>query len=782
MALPSCSGLPSDELRAFLEATSNGVWESDLHQQVTYLSEGWYAALGYAAADFAPAGSLNAWFAIVHPEDLTALQAADQRLAAGTADQISLELRVRDAANAWRWMRLYGRVVEWSADRAPLRILGSQQEITAPKQLAAELDRCRQLNGALQQVVPGLLCSVDAEGVVTECLSLGPDPLPLAADPTGRSLAELVPASVAAPLVAAIRRSAETQEEQTFAYQLPTGGTGRDFEVRLFPHGPGQTRCLLRDVTEQRGMDRRLAETQSEYERLLRSLPVGVFRFRLGADGAVREAFVSPRLAEVTHQPLDVLRRGQDAFADYIHPADLGRALAAVECLCTRETVVREDIRCLDAADAVVWVRLDLQSTVCANGERCIHGTASDVTAQKRSEEEFQQLQVRLQRTERMRAIGQLAGGVAHEFNNQLASVFFFVDSVKKGTLGTRQLHRYADLLRNGAERISELTQKLLDFSRQGSPKREIFDVHDVLRESLDILEQTLGCRIRVVRELLAPHSILLGDRAQISSAVLNLAINARDAMAGVGTLTVSTVCVTLDEEDCRRLPHENGFGPGTYIRLSVADTGEGMDAVTRERIFEPFFTTKPVGKGTGLGLAVVYGTMTDHGGAITVDSERGKGTTFHLFLPLCDLPSPQDATPATTCEVVPGTGHLLLVDDEMLLRVLLRDQLEEIGYKVTECAGGREAIRVLSESPGAVDGLILDVAMPDLSGLETYRALRQIRQNLPTLVITGFANHPDVPLLMEEGANDLVPKPADLGVLSQRLALLLQRPANGNA
>jgi CheY-like chemotaxis protein len=202
------------------------------------------------------------------------------------------------------------------------------------------------------------------------------------------------------------------------------------------------------------------------------------------------------------------------------------------------------------------------------------------------------------------------------------------------------------------------------------------------------------------------------------------------------------------------------------------------MDAITRERIFEPFFTTKPLGKGTGLGLAVVYGTVVDHAGAIAVDSQPGKGSTFHIYLPLCTSLPPLGTSPVGDTEPVPGTGQLLLVDDETLLRILLRDQLELIGYRVTDCADGNEALRRVSQAPEAVDGVILDVSMPGLSGLETHRALRQVRPDLPVLLISGSESHPDVPILLQEGARGLVTKPVNLGVLSRELVALLGHPA----
>ncbi|MDX9978844.1 MAG: PAS domain-containing protein [Lentisphaeria bacterium] len=779
MALPSSMDLPGTVERALLEAGCDGIWEDELPGRLSCLSDGWYASFGYTLADYPRPMPLNGWFGLCHPEDLPALAAAHAELAAGRSVAFRLGLRLRAADGAWRHLQVCGQVAARSADGVPVRLAGTLTDVTEQKELLASLATSQRRNEMFLRAVPDLLFVTDGEGRILDCSVPRPEWLAVSAEQfLGRNVREILPGSLAERMVAVIRQALGTQRMQTIEYRLTVHGAELDFEARLTPHGEGLVCCIVRDVTERRMMDRRLAEARNEYERLVRSLPVGVFSFRVGKNGTIRSAFVSPRMAEILRQPLRVLRRGRDGFASYLHPADLTRAHAAIDRLLAGETVVGDEFRCLGPAGDIFWVRFELQSAVLSGGERCLYGTASDITARKLAEEEYQQLQLRLQRTERMRGLGQLAGGVAHEFNNQLASVFFFVDSIKKGTLTPRQLQRYADLLRDGAQRISDLTQKLLDFSRQGSPRREVFDLHKVLGEFLDMLDQTLGCRIRVNRQLAAPSSLVVGDPCQISSAMLNLALNARDAMTDGGTLGFATACIELDAAACRALSHESGFGPGSYIRLSVSDTGEGMDAITRERIFEPFFTTKPLGKGTGLGLAVVYGTVIDHAGAIAVDSEPGKGSTFHIFLPLCANPLARAAIPVASAEPVPGSGQLLLVDDETLLRILLRDQLEQIGYQVADCADGREALERFSLEPGLVDGVILDVSMPGMSGLETHRALRQIRPTLPILLISGSGNHPDVPILLQEGAFGLVTKPVDLALLSQKLAALLGHAA----
>jgi PAS domain S-box-containing protein len=764
---------------AFLEATSDAVWENDLREGVSYLSRSWLRTLGFEEDDFPQPGKVNAWFSLVHPEDLPETQTLYEQHMRGETPHFQQELRVRAADGRWQWILSRGRVVDRLPDGSPARVIGTHIHIGAQKDLEAELVASRLRNEMLLQAVPDLLFVVDCDGNVIDYSA--PKPELLLVQPEeflGKNLHELLSPELAGNMLARIRHAADAQTMQTLEYSLPIDGKELDFEARITPYGPGLVSVIVRDITERRVIGRQLQEARGDYERLVRSLPVGVFSFRVSRSQGIRSAFVSPRLVELVHQPAAVLCQGREAFSKYLHPEDIPRALQTVQRLLEKECTVSDEFRCIDEQGTTIWVRLEVQSSSVVDDEFRIHGTASDITDRKRAESEYRELQQRLQRTERMRALGQLAGGVAHEFNNQLASVFFFVDSVKKGSLNPDQLCRYADLLRNNAQRTSELTQKLLDFSRQGTPKREIFDLHDVLRESIDILDQTLGRNIQVVRELRARCSLVLGDRSQIGSLLLNLAINARDAMAERGTLTVQTSCLDLDAERCRLLHHESDLRPGRYVCLSISDTGEGMDAETKEHIFEPFFTTKPMGKGTGLGLASVYGTVCDHAGAIGVESQPGRGTTFNIFIPACEAPASVAPEPPQPEQPLPrGKGqHLLLVDDETLLRFLLRGKCEEMGYRVTDCEGGAEAIRVLT-SGADIDAVVLDVTMPGMSGLETHRALQRLQPGLPTVAITGFTNHRDLPSLQEEGVRHVVAKPVDVRLLSHTLARLLDIP-----
>ena len=766
---------PAAPPQALLDALGDGFWENDLELGISHLSEGWLRFFGYTTDDFPQPGRLNAWFAVVHPDDIADAEASYQRHLAGDTPHWRQELRIRDAKGTWRWVLSRGQIVDSHPDGRPVRIVGTHLDISEQKERTRDLAATRQRSRMLLDAVPDLVFIGTREGKVVECSGQCPEGLvATGVGLLGEDLRDVLPQDLAGNLLDCLRETIDSQRMQTLACCLPVNGADRHFEARSTPCGADMACCIVRDITAPKQTIQRLDEARREYEHLVRSLPVGVFSFRTGRDGGVRNAYVSPRMAELLDQPAELIAKGADAFGQYVHPADRNRARDIVGVLLGGEARIREEIRCCGRGGGTVWIHLEVQSGQASPDEILIRGTIADITAQKRSEEEHRQLQMRMQKSERMRALGQLAGGVAHEFNNQLNTVLFFVDSIRKDKFTADQLKRYADLLYEGAARTSDLTKKLLDFSRQGSPTRVVFDLHRVLSEFLDMLAQTLGRRIRIQRILLAEVPMLFGDPAQINSSLLNLSINARDAMAGAGTITFATESVCLDAAQCRQLRHENELRPGNYLCLSVSDTGSGMDPKIRERIFEPFFTTKPSGKGTGLGLAAVYGTVIDHSGAIKVETQPGYGTTFRIFLPTCASPTaPAPAVPLG--KPVCGRGHLLLVDDETLLRILLREMLQGLGYQVTDCETGEEAVRLFEQSPMSVDAAVLDVAMAGMGGLDTYRALCRVRPGLPALAISGFSSHPDVPAMLREGVRELIPKPVDMVLLSHKLAELIQ-------
>lgn len=379
-----------------------------------------------------------------------------------------------------------------------------------------------------------------------------------------------------------------------------------------------------------------------------------------------------------------------------------------------------------------------------------------DITERKRLEEQLRQ-------SAKMEAIGQLAGGVAHDFNNLLTGIIGYASILSRELPEGSRGHHAARTIEATAERASELTRQLLGFARRGKLQVVPVDLHRSIYEVMALLSRTMDPSIRMTLNLNASNATVRGDPAQMHQVLLNLGINARDAMQAGGELTFATDVVDLDEEYCRA--HMEAH-QGRHVVLSVTDTGHGIPKEIQQRIFEPFFTTKTPGQGTGMGLATVYGIVKNHGGHLEVYSEPGKGATFKVYLPLS--PSPDADLPAETPSEPPhGTARILIVDDEEVVRAVAEDLLNELGYRVKTFSRGEDVLRYYADHHATVDLIILDLVMPGMDGRECFAALKAINPGVRALLSTGFGMNGRIQEALDEGMIGFVQKPyrlADLG------------------
>ncbi|HKR13738.1 MAG TPA: response regulator [Pyrinomonadaceae bacterium] len=360
-----------------------------------------------------------------------------------------------------------------------------------------------------------------------------------------------------------------------------------------------------------------------------------------------------------------------------------------------------------------------------------VQGIARDVTDRK-------QLELQLRQSQKMEAIGQLAGGVAHDFNNLLTAINGYSSLALQRTNPDERIRGYLEEIRKAGDRAANLTRQLLAFGRKQMLKPVVLNLNDVVADIEKMLRRLIGEDIRFTTKLDPALHKVKTDPGQIEQVLMNLVVNARDAMPFGGTMTVETANFEVDHEYAAR---HVGIAPGKYVRLAVSDTGCGMDQETKARIFEPFFTTKEKGKGTGLGLSTVYGIVTQSGGNIWVYSEPEKGTVFKVYLPQLqqDAEAPQKVEAETTAPR--GSETILLVEDEAVVRGLARQILEQAGYKVLDASGGDEAIRLCTEEMEPIDLLLTDVVMPETSGKEVAQRLTQLRPATRVLFMSGYTD-----------------------------------------
>lgn len=393
------------------------------------------------------------------------------------------------------------------------------------------------------------------------------------------------------------------------------------------------------------------------------------------------------------------------------------------------------------------------------NHSTCLLIAFMDVTEQKMMEDQIRQSQ-------KMDVLGQLAGGVAHDFNNMLTAILGSIELLYPHLMNNDKGMKLIGNIQQAATRSADLTQQLLSFSRKGQKDFVPLNLHETISETLTILEHTIDRKISLKTKLLAVNTQLTGNAALLQNALLNLGVNARDAMPDGGVITVATANMFLDENYCSGSPFD--IKPGNYIELSVADTGIGIDQETVTHIFEPFFTTKEVGKGTGLGLASVYGTVKEHCGALSVFSEPGVGTVFKIYLPVAATIHKEEAKQEDA--KISGIG-ILLVDDEDLIREIGKELLEMMGHKVFLAENGYEALEVYKKERENINLVILDLVMPKMGGRDTLKALRRLNPHVNVLIASGFNREGNWDELQHFGAKGFMTKPFTKNELEKAIA-----------
>jgi CheY-like chemotaxis protein len=326
-------------------------------------------------------------------------------------------------------------------------------------------------------------------------------------------------------------------------------------------------------------------------------------------------------------------------------------------------------------------------------------------------------------------------------------------------------VHESAKTIESAAEKAAELTKQLLGFARKGKNQNVPVNLNKVIREVVGLLGRTIDKNIHISQHLCADGTIM-GDPNQMQQVILNLAVNARDAMPKGGTLLIEMATTFLDEELC--IMHEDVV-PGQYIVVTVTDTGCGIHQEQLGRIMEPFFTTKEKGKGTGMGLAMVYGIVKNHGGAIHVSSEVGKGSIFKVFLPLV-ADKPDATVKGRMDEPIRGTGHILLVDDEDVVRKIASEMLRMLGYKVATAASGQEAVDYYREFSNEIDLIVLDMVMPEMNGQECFRELKIINPGVRAVLSTGYGLNGKAQEIIDEGMFGFITKPYHLREFSEAI------------
>jgi PAS domain S-box-containing protein len=734
-----------EQLRLATDAAEIGFWDVDLEHDRLFWPPRVKAMFGISPD---VSVTMQDFYNGLHPEDRDATAAAFAA-AVDPAVRATYDVEYRTVGKedgAVRWVAAKGRGM-FTDDGRCVRVLGTAIDITARKEEAARLAASE---AALVETAATLDASIAYAPIgfaffdrdhryvrVNETLAAS-NGLPVA-DHIGRNVAEIVPvnAPVVIPVLETVFRTGEAIPEAEVTGETPARpGEVRSWLTSVFPvfGSDGETRfagVTVVDITARKRAEERLAALNATLEARVEQAIADRDRTWNNArdmlavidtDGLLRA--VNPAWTSVLGWHADELTGRR--FLEFIHPDDrepsagaLTRAVAAP--MLGFENRLRH---CDGSYRSISWLSATEGNLVYASGR--------DVTDEKAREAELTAAQDALRQAQKMDAVGQLTGGIAHDFNNLLQGVAGSLDLIRRSPANPDRVRRWAEAGLQAAERGAKLTGQLLAFSRAQRLEAKPLSVTELIAGMRELLERTLGPEIAVALRLDPGPARVLADATQLEMAVLNLAINARDAMPGGGTLTIAMRPFIVERDPERE--------PGSYIELSVADSGSGMPPEVVARAFDPFFTTKDVGKGTGLGLSQVYGIARAAGGTARIESRPGEGTTVRLLLRQTAEALPQAPEESATAPAAKANAaSVLVVDDDADVRRFLHDSLEALGYKVRLAADGRAGLDALAAA--RPDVVLLDYAMPGMNGAEMFRAAQERQPGVPIIFASGYAN-----------------------------------------
>ncbi|WP_377298510.1 PAS domain-containing protein [Rhizobium sp. SGZ-381] len=677
------------------------------------------------------------FFASVHPDDLRRLKVAVAGILAGS-EVFSKDYRLLRSDGGYRWVHATGRAIR-NAEDEPVKFVGMLVDITEQKRIDEQLRIAQSAGGigTFEHIVGYGTISVSEQF----CRLFGLHPtkaLPV------RTLNGLI----------------HPQDEPMIDLSDPDGPQNeQEIEFRVRRADDGEERWLARrgeyvddidssgrryvgvifDITEAKQTQESLRKANEELAEIAReSLRERNRVWKNSRDllvvidinGVFRD--VSPAWRDILgHAPEDVVGK---RVLDVVWPED-------------REAVRADFRRAAETTHTALEVRLTHQdgsprivSWMTSREEDRVYAYGRDVTVEKQQQAILEATEAQLRQAQKMEAVGQLTGGIAHDFNNMLTGVIGALALIKRRIAAGRtdDLDKFIDAATSSAQRAAGLTHRLLAFSRRQSLDRQPVDIMQLLGSMEDLFRRTLGEQVELVINPNAATWKAVTDANQLESAILNLVINARDAMPNGGQLTIETANVVLSETDLAR---GETLQPGSYVVVAVSDTGIGMSQATISKAFDPFFTTKPIGQGTGLGLSMIYGFAQQSGGHVRIYSQVGLGTTVKLYLP-GSTEGAIDRTSAITADFVPPRGEgqtVLVVEDDDSVRMLVVNVLKELGYRVIEATDGLMALPAI-EGKGQIDLMVSDVGLPGINGRQLAEMAIAARPGLKVLFITGYA------------------------------------------
>ena len=710
-------------LKLSMNGAELGAWDWNVATGEIGFNDRWINMLGYQVTEITP--RFDSWKELIHPDDRPHAVATLNAHLAGMTAAFEAEYRLRHKSGSWVWVLDKGRVIEWDARGNPLRACGTHLDITARRTAEEALRVSEARNRAIVAALPDMLFRISRNAEFLDYNALDPSELAIVPeDFIGKRVAEVLSPELADLTVLMLERTLETKEMHLFEYSFEIRGEDRKYEARMVPCDQDEVLVIARDITESK-------QIEAERERLLIAIEQSDETIMItAADGTIR--YVNPAFERVSgYSREEAIGQNLRSFKS----SDLNEApYAAMWAQLTKGESWKGTLVNQRKGGAQYIEEVTISPVFSRNGE------IVNYVAVKREISKRLELEHQLRQSQKMESVGRLAGGIAHDFNNMLNVILGCTDLVMED-IG-KDHPNYADLVevRDAAQRSAELTHQLLAFARKQPMAPRVLQLTDAVASLLKMLGRLIGEDIELVFNPGEDMPSVKIDPAQLGQVLANLVVNARDAIAGNGRITIETRYAILDEAWCAE---RVGFSPGHFAQLRVEDTGSGMTPDVLAQIFDPFFTTKPVGEGTGLGLATVYGIVKQNEAYIDVESTPGEGTTFNLYFPFA-APVQAKAGAATgpkkLQEVPPASETILVAEDDLGLLQLTQRLLEKQGYQVLPASSPSEAIRLARDYPDPIHLLLTDVIMPEMNGQSLFEATSQLRPRMKCLFMSGYS------------------------------------------
>ncbi len=745
-------------------ATGDVVWDRDLVRGELEWAGDTLALFGLPpeAVLLGADEEYGAWAAAVHPDDLAGARAMTRVALETGAEQWHQEYRLRRPDGGWRRILERAFIVRDAAGW-PVRVVGALKDVTA----RYESERATILLASIVTSSADAIVSKTLDGVVTSWNAAAERIFGYTEEEmVGQPIFRLIPEELHAAERDVLERIGRGERaEVADVERITKHGSRIHISLTVSPVRDGSGRIvgassIKRDITERKRTAEELARREERYRALVTATAAIVWTADAGG------AFSTPQASWQQYTGQQWTEHAGMGWLDALHPDDRESVHAAWQRACQGRTPFEAYGRLWSEAHQAYRHFIARAAPV-----RAADGSLREWVGTVADAEEHWIAEERLRQAERMESVGRLAGGIAHEANNQMTVVLGAAEFLLR-RLRDETAREDVEHIRRAAHRTAAITQQLLAYSRRQLLQPQVLDVNDVVTALAPVLERALGETCRVVLRLAPGLGPVKADPGQLDQVLLNLAFNARDAMAGGGTLAVETDNVLLDESYVLGKQVQS-LVPGTYAMLMVSDTGRGMDEATLRHVFEPFFTTKGVGEGSGLGLSTVYGIVKQSGGFVWVYSEPGHGTAIKIYLPLVRSADARPADPPRPA-AHGGTELILVAEDQPSVRSIIGRALRESGYAVLEAGDGAEALAIAERAARPPQLVIADVVMPTMGGKELSERLLRRWPDLPVLFISGYTGLDAVSRGMVEDDDGFMQKPLEPGTLVRTVREML--------